>query len=613
MHRNGGVVTESGKAVFLSYATQDAEAAKHLCDALRAAGIEVWFDQSELRGGDAWDALIRQQIRDCGLFVALISENTDARSEGYFRLEWKLAIERSHLMADDQPFLLPLVIDATPEEFARVPDRFRERQWMRVRDGRVPADLVDRIVRLLAGGAARTPRTGQATPVQHRSASPGVPRLGICVLPFTNISGDPEQEYFSDGITEDIITDLSKVSALWVAARNTSFAFKGKQVDVLHVAQQLNASHVLEGSVRKSGQRVRITAQLIDGTTGGHVWAERFDRDLNDIFALQDQISQAIVAALRLRLLPEEKQAIEHRGTSNLQAFKYYLMARQLRFGGNIGAERTTDAIIRLCRRATELDPGYARPWALLAWAQCMARLMQGRDNDGGRAAAERALALDPGLAEAHSAQLAVLISEGRLEEAKAVAETALHLDPESYEVNYAAARLSVALRDFPRAIERFEKASSLLELEFSAAGMLPGCYLANGDTEGAKAAARRALARCERAVALEIDNGSAMSYLVTALGTLGEHERMYEWIERATLLDPNNLNMRYNFACTMITQLGNLESGLQLLAPLFEVLREDSLIWIRTDPDMDPVRNDPRFQEMYSAAEARLAAQKAS
>jgi adenylate cyclase len=604
-------VTESGKAVFLSYASEDADAAQHLCNALRAAGIEVWFDQSELRGGDAWDALIRRQIRDCGLFVALISANTNARSEGYFRLEWKLAVERSHLMADDQPFLLPLVIDAAPEELARVPDKFRERQWMRMRDGLVPADLVDRIVRLLAGGAARTPGTAHATTVQPQPAPPSAPRLGICVLPFTNISGDPEQEYFSDGITEDIITDLSKVSALWVAARNTSFAYKGKHVDVLQVAQQLNASHVLEGSVRKSERRVRITAQLIDGTTGGHVWAERFDRDLNDIFALQDQISQAIVAALKLRLLPEERQAIQQRGTANPQAFKYYLMARQLRFSGNTGAERTTDAIIRLCQRATELDPGYARAWALLAWAQCMVRLMQGRDSDDGRAAAERALKLDPGLAEAHSAQLAVLTSDGRLDEAKTVAETALRLDPESYEVNYAAARLSVALRDFPRAIERFEKASSLLEVEFSAAGMLPGCYQANGDTEGAKSAARRALARCERAVALEIDNGSAMSFLVTALGTLGEHERMYEWIERATLLDPNNLNMRYNFACTMIAQLGDLEGGLRLLAPLFAVFREDSLNWIRTDPDMDPVRNDPRFQAMYSGAEARLAAQK--
>src|SRR6202043_4086797 len=151
----------------------------------------------------------------------------------------------------------------------------------------------------------------------------------ICVLPFANMSDDSQQEYFSDGISEDIITDLSKVSALSVVARNTAFRFKGQSVDVRQVARQLKVSHVLEGSVRKAGGRVRITAQLVDGATGGHIWAERYDRDLDDIFALQDEISQAIVAALRLKLLPEEKKAIEQRGTASSEAYKLYLMARQ--------------------------------------------------------------------------------------------------------------------------------------------------------------------------------------------------------------------------------------------------------------------------------------------
>src|SRR5258708_1263758 len=157
----------------------------------------------------------------------------------------------------------------------------------------------------------------------------------IAVLPFNNMSGDPEQEYFSDGITEDIITDLSKVSALWVAARNTTFTFKGRHVDAPQIARQLNVSHLLEGSVRKAGGRVRITAQLIDATTGGHVWAERYDRDLNDIFALQDEISEAIVSALRLKLLPEEKRAIEQRGTTNPDAYKVYLIAPELSIPGH--------------------------------------------------------------------------------------------------------------------------------------------------------------------------------------------------------------------------------------------------------------------------------------
>ena len=170
------------------------------------------------------------------------------------------------------------------------------------------------------------------------------------------MSGDAEQEYFSDGITEDIITDLSKVSALLVVARNTAFTFKGKNVDVSQLARQLKVSYVLEGSVRKAGGRVRITAQLIDGTTGGHVWAERYDRDLNDIFALQDEISEAIVKALKLKLLPEEKKAIEQRGTTNLEAYNLYLMARHHYTSGMLSDTRKNDTVIRLCRGAIELD-----------------------------------------------------------------------------------------------------------------------------------------------------------------------------------------------------------------------------------------------------------------
>src|SRR5919108_3883338 len=214
-------------------------------------------------------------------------------------------------------------------------------------------------------------------------------RISICVLPFDNISGDAEQEYFSDGISEDIITDLSKVSALHVVSRNTAFTFKGKSVDVRQIASQLNVSHVLEGSVRKAAGRVRITAQLIDGSNDSHVWAQRYDRDLNDIFALQDEISHAIVDALKLRLLPEEKKAIEHHGTDNVDAYNLYLMARQSYATGFEGDSRVNDAIIRLCRRAVEIDPNYAEAWALIAMAEMALGSAFNRGGDGGLAAVE--------------------------------------------------------------------------------------------------------------------------------------------------------------------------------------------------------------------------------
>jgi adenylate cyclase len=458
-------------------------------------------------------------------------------------------------------------------------------------------------------GSANQPETA-ALKTPGRRAEPGMApsqRLGVCVLPFANMSGDPEQEYFSDGITEDVITDLSKISALWVPARNTAFMFKGKNVDVLQVARQLKASHVLEGSVRKAGRRVRINAQLIDGTSGGHVWAERYDRDLDDIFALQDQISEAIVAALKLKLLPEEKKAIEQRDTTNPEAYKLYLMARQYSLTGNVGVARSSEATIRLCQRATEIDPNYARAWALMAWAQGQLRLMTGKAGDGGLAAAERALALNPRLAEAHAAKVRVLTADAQFAAAKTGIETALELDAESYEVNFAAARWCVAMRNHRQAILFFEKATSETASDFYAAGMLPTCYLALGDSEGARVAARRAAERCERAVAIEPDNGSAMGFLVTALAVLGENERMKEWMERAVLLDPDNLNMRYNLACVLIRIAHDNDAGLDMFALILERCLADVLNWLQTDADLDPVRDHPRFRAMLAAAQARL------
>src|SRR5213592_475506 len=267
-------------------------------------------------------------------------------------------------------------------------------------DGAGNPDLPEKL-RQLKPTQRPEPTPAPARPAQKGEAARE--RMSICVLPFANMSGDAEQEYFSDGISEDIITDLSKVSALHVISRNTAFTFKGKPVDVRQVAGQLNVSHVLEGSVRKAGGRVRITAQLIDGSNDSHVWAERYDRDLNDIFALQDEISHAIVDALKVKLLPEEKRAIEKHGTKNVDAYNVYLMARQARATSFEGDGRRNETIIRLCRRAVEIDPNYAEAWALIAMAEMLLRSTFDRGGDGGLAAAERALELNADLPEAHA------------------------------------------------------------------------------------------------------------------------------------------------------------------------------------------------------------------
>src|ERR1700682_5379341 len=289
-------MSDSTKAVFLSYASQDAEAARHICNALRAAGLEVWFDQSELRGGDAWDASIRRKIKDCALFVPLISANTDARSEGYFRLEWKLAVDRSHLIADDKAFLLPVVIDATLDANARVPDKFRDVQGPNARAGEVPANFVERVSRLLspddhilptadaqalgtsptAVPTRRAPRrrvlfgvaglaamlaVGAVVTYQRttRSAAIGL----VAVLPFENATGDPAIEYLSDGISESLINKLSNLNGLHVTSRPSAFAFKGTKMEPPEIGRKLGADALTLGSLAQRGTSLTITAELV--------------------------------------------------------------------------------------------------------------------------------------------------------------------------------------------------------------------------------------------------------------------------------------------------------------------------------------------------------------
>ncbi|HWD68178.1 MAG TPA: TIR domain-containing protein, partial [Caulobacteraceae bacterium] len=266
--------------IFISYARSTAGQAQQVAEALRGLGYGVWRDD-ELPAHRAYAEVIAERLQTARAVVVIWSADA-------VKSEW-VQSEADQARADHK--LVQLAIDG-----AKLPMPFDRIQCADLAGWN--GDLADPGWRKVAASIAELAGVGGA--VTAPSATPR--KLSICVLPFANMSGDAEQEYFSDGISEDIITDLSKVSALSVIARNSAFAFKGKNVDVLQIARQLNVAYVLEGSVRKSGGRVRITAQLIDGARNDHVWADRYDRDLTDIFALQDEISEAIVKALKLKL-----------------------------------------------------------------------------------------------------------------------------------------------------------------------------------------------------------------------------------------------------------------------------------------------------------------------
>ena len=419
----------------------------------------------------------------------------------------------------------------------------------------------------------------------------------IAVLPFNNMSGDPEQEYFSDGITEDIITDLSKISGLFVIGRNTVFTYKGKPVKLQEMATELGVRYLLEGSVRKAGQRVRITGQLIDGKDGGHIWAERYDRDLTDIFAVQDEITHAIVDQLRVKLLPEEEKAISKTGTNNVEAYNYYLRGREF-------FHRSTKTYYSLAKRmfarALQLDPLYARAYAGIA--DCDSLLYLNYDEkvsiDEIMANSDKALELESGLAEAHASRGLALSLIQRYEEAELEFAKAVRADPNSFDVHRIAGRVFFVQGKYEQSAHHFERAVAVKPDDYVSLFLLPQIYNSLGRKEDEIKAVQRGMEVAERELVNNPENPRPASLGAAALAVIGEVERAKEWAARAIAIDPDDSLTQYNIAC-FYSSIGEADRALDLLEKLLPGANASTKAWARNDSDFNPLHSHPRWQKI--------------
>jgi len=568
--------------VFLSYSAADKDTALAVLAGLEKQGIRCWIAPRDIPAGSEYGQQIVDAVKACRVFVVVFS--TGANASPHVRREVERAVSLDRTIV---PFRVENVAPTGAMEYC-----LGGTHWLDAFTLPIEPHVATLIatLRTMLGATAGQPAGVEATPEP-------VERVSIAVLPFNNMSGDSEQEYFSDGITEDIITDLSKVSGLFVVARNTVFTYKGKAVKVQDVCRELDVKYVLEGSVRKAGAKVRVNGQLINGETGGHVWADRYDRDLTDIFAIQDEITHAIVEQLKVKLLPQERKSIEQAPTDNIEAYTYYLRGRQF-------FHRHSKSYYQLARRmfakAVELDPAYARAYAGIADCDSFLFLHYHVDIsiDTILATSAQALALDAGLAEAHASRGLALSLVEKYDEAMVEFERAIELDPNLYEAHYFMARACFAQNKMARAAMLFERAAELRPDDYQALSMLRMIYPSLGREQDVPPVARKVVERAERELALHPENPRPAYLGAGCLINLGQHERAREWLARAMAIDPDDVLTQYNIAC-ILTQLGDHDQAFDLLERLLPHANHETKSWIKHDSDFDQLRALPRYQKV--------------
>jgi non-specific serine/threonine protein kinase len=442
-------------------------------------------------------------------------------------------------------------------------------------------------------------RIGEQARSRPRETKPSV-----AVLPFVDMSPEQDQEYFCEGLAEELINALVKVEDLHIASRTSAFRFKGSHSDIREIGRRLGVSAVLEGSVRKAGSQVRIGVQLVSVDDGYHLWSSRFDRELKDVFAIQDEIAESVVEALQVTLNPRAREAVEKAAPADVQAYDYYLKGRKFFYEFH---KRGFELARQLFARAIVIDACYARAYAGVA--DCCSYLYMYYDaseenlKEAGTAS-RKAVEIDPESAEAHASRGLALSVSGRYDEAEAEFQRAIALDPRLYEAHYFRARSQFSQGQHEGAVVSFEEACRVNPEDYQAPFFLAQTYITLGRRAYAAASFRRAVEAARKHLAFHADDPRALYLGGGGLVELGELDQAKEWVARALAIDPDDANTLYNVAC-VYAQLDESERALDCLERAIDSGMGEA-DWIQNDPYFDPLRKLPRFRALLERLAGR-------
>jgi adenylate cyclase len=431
------------------------------------------------------------------------------------------------------------------------------------------------------------------------SAKAPVDDASIAVMPFVNMSGDSDNEYFSDGMSEELLNLLARLRDLRVCSRTSSFALKGSSLDMSSIAGKLGVRYVLEGSVRRAGNRVRITAQLIDASSDAHLWSEAYDREIEDIFAVQDEIAGHIFTELKLTLTADEEVAIQST-TDSVDAFDHYLRGREQYHRTDSGH---MDRAKQEFEKAIEIDPDYALAWAGLTYVFVDTYWYADKEPiyiDKAHETSRKAVELAPHLAESHAARgLSYRVAE-QFDRAEAEFEKAVELNPRLFEPIHFYAQMARSQGQFEKAAELFRKAGAVRPEDYQAVALAGNMYETLGDTANEERLATETVERARRAIDVNPKDARALILGAGSLGRLGEKKEAFEWAERAISIDPESASTAYNIAC-LLSRYGEHERAIDNLENAVRFGSRNKLYY-ETDVDFDPLRDHPRFQRLLDS-----------